>query len=75
MEAVQKKMPRVVIDTELCKGCRLCVIACPRDIIVIGETPNSQGYFTAVFDDQKEKCTSCALCAETCPDIAIEVFK
>jgi 2-oxoglutarate ferredoxin oxidoreductase subunit delta len=68
-------MPTVIINAEICKGCELCVEACPRKIIVIGTTPNGQGYFTAVYEDASKKCTGCALCAEMCPDIAIEVFK
>jgi 2-oxoglutarate ferredoxin oxidoreductase subunit delta len=23
----------------------------------------------------EEKCTSCAICARSCPDVAIEIFK
>jgi 2-oxoglutarate ferredoxin oxidoreductase subunit delta len=68
-------MPTVTINVEICKGCELCVEACPKKIIIIGGTPNSQGYFTAVWEDDGQKCTGCALCAEMCPDIAIEVFK
>jgi len=68
-------MPNVTINAELCKGCELCVEACPKKIIVIGTTPNGQGYFTAVWEDGGHTCTGCALCAEMCPDIAIEVFK
>jgi 2-oxoglutarate ferredoxin oxidoreductase subunit delta len=68
-------MPSVTINAELCKGCELCVEACPKKIIVIGTTPNGQGYFTAVWEVETHKCTGCALCAEMCPDIAIEVFK
>jgi 2-oxoglutarate ferredoxin oxidoreductase subunit delta len=68
-------MPTVVINVETCKGCELCVEACPRKIISIGTSPNSQGYFTASWEDPEKKCTGCALCAEMCPDIAIEVFK
>ncbi len=68
-------MPNVTINAEICKGCELCVEACPKTLIVIGSSPNSQGYFTAVWADDAKKCTGCALCAEMCPDIAIEVFK
>ena len=68
-------MPKVVIDVERCKGCSLCVEACPRNLIVIGKTPNTQGYFTAIYEDKSGKCTGCAFCAEMCPDVAIEVYK
>jgi 2-oxoglutarate ferredoxin oxidoreductase subunit delta len=68
-------MPNIIIDVERCKGCSLCTDACPRKLIVIGTVPNSQGYFTAVYEDTDKKCTGCALCAEMCPDVAIEVYK
>jgi len=68
-------MPKVIIDTQLCKGCGLCTDACPRSLIIIGKETNSQGYFTAQYIDKSSECTGCALCAQMCPDIAIEVFK
>jgi len=27
------------------------------------------------FDDKKNECIACAMCAKRCPDLAIEVFK
>ena len=50
-------MPSVTINAELCKGCELCVEACPKKIIVIGNAPNGQGYFTAVWEDDAHTCT------------------
>ena len=68
-------MPHIIIDAKNCKGCALCMDACPRKLIVIGTSPNSHGYFTAASHDAEKKCTGCALCAQVCPDIAIEVYK
>jgi 2-oxoglutarate ferredoxin oxidoreductase subunit delta len=66
---------KVVIDKELCKGCTLCVNACPQKLIVIAKGINSKGYHPAEFVDPKRVCTGCTLCALTCPEVAIEVFR
>ena len=53
----------VVVKTSECKGCGLCVPACPFEAITM------QGKL-AVID---EKCTACNQCISKCPFEAIEV--
>jgi len=65
-------MPRVTIEPDRCKGCELCVQACPQQIIEMSKTINAKGYFYANVFDQP-KCIGCQLCAITCPDVAIEI--
>ena len=68
-------MNRVTFVSDLCKGCGLCVDACPRKIIRLDTSIlNKKGYHPAVMTDQ-EKCTACALCATMCPDVVITVEK
>jgi 2-oxoglutarate ferredoxin oxidoreductase subunit delta len=62
---------KIIINTERCKGCGLCVIVCPKKGIVISEKSNKSGYFPAVV--KNTDCTGCAVCALICPDVAIEV--
>ena len=68
-------MSKVIIDEDVCKGCGMCVAACPRKILVISKTKiNAKGYHVSEMTDI-EKCTGCMSCATMCPDVAIEVEK
>lgn len=66
---------RIVIDAERCKGCELCLPACPPTVITLASQLNSQGYRPALFLDPEQKCTGCALCAVVCPDVCITVYR
>ena len=63
-------MPRIVIDRERCKGCELCVKACPQGILGMTRELNAKGYFFATVKEQK-RCIGCRICCITCPDVAI----
>lgn len=69
-------MPRgiVEIDTERCKGCGLCVAACPQDVLAFSGQLNKSGYDPAHME-RPDACIGCAFCAMTCPDVAIEVYR
>jgi len=64
---------KIEINQQLCKGCKYCVMSCPKGVITIEKKFNKMGYFTA-HPENIEKCTGCALCAQMCPEIAIEVW-
>lgn len=63
-------MSNIVIDRDLCKGCELCVNACPQKILAVGREINTKGYFFAGVAEAK-RCIGCRLCCITCPDMAI----
>lgn len=69
-------MPRgtVIIDEERCKGCGLCIAACPQHVLAFSGEINKSGYNYA-HAEHPEKCVGCAFCAMTCPDVAIEVYR
>ena len=67
---------RIKIDKDLCKECHLCICACPKGLIAPSEEYNPKGYRPVTVRQEKEgECTGCTLCATTCPDIAIEVYR
>ena len=68
-------MAKVTFATDLCKGCGLCVTACPRGIIPLSrEKINQKGHSPAEVTDGS-KCIGCAFCATMCPDCVITVEK
>jgi len=68
-----KMRGKIIIDTERCKGCGLCVTVCPKGCIIISKCSNKSGYFPVQASNSS--CTGCAMCAVICPDAAIEVFR
>ncbi len=68
-------MNRVTFKKNLCKGCGLCVSACPKKIIFLNkEEINEKGYHPATVTEM-DKCLGCAMCATMCPDVVIKVEK
>ncbi len=68
-------MPRIIVDEKVCKGCSMCVVACPKKIIELSKDKiNLKGYHPAELIDES-KCIGCAFCATMCPDCAITVEK
>ncbi len=65
----------IVIDENRCKGCELCISACPQHVITLAVGHNSMGYRPALYLDAQHECTGCALCAVVCPDACITVYK
>ena len=62
------------IATEFCKSCEYCVISCPKKVLAVGEKVNSKGY-PYVVAAHPEDCIGCAMCAQICPESAIEVWR
>ena len=64
----------VLINTDRCKGCNLCVVACPSEVLALGKEVNAKGYNYAqsVLPDE---CIGCANCGYVCPDGCITVYK
>lgn len=57
---------RLQIDEEECKGCGLCIEACPPKVIALSERMNRYGYRTALYAGSG--CTGCGICFVACPE-------
>jgi 2-oxoglutarate ferredoxin oxidoreductase subunit delta len=62
----------VVIDTARCKGCELCLPACPPNVLVMSGDINELGYH---YPQLTPGCTGCTACQLVCPDFVFTVYR
>ena len=65
-EGVQHDRGLIQVDTSECKGCGLCIEACPPKVIALSERLNHYGYRTATYAGTG--CTACGICFIACPE-------
>jgi NAD-dependent dihydropyrimidine dehydrogenase PreA subunit len=56
----------VQIAAHLCKGCCLCVAACPPAVLAQSSFLNRQGYYAVSY--RGAGCTGCGVCFYICPE-------
>ncbi len=66
MEAQKRDRGLLRVDVNECKGCGLCVEACPPKVIGMSEGLNHYGYRTAIYAGAG--CTACGICFMACPE-------
>jgi 2-oxoglutarate ferredoxin oxidoreductase subunit delta len=71
---MSKMKGAIIVDTDRCKGCVLCVNACPQHVIEPANKVNLHGY-PFVVAAKADDCTGCASCAIVCPDGCITVYR
>jgi 2-oxoglutarate ferredoxin oxidoreductase subunit delta len=72
MSTVVRSRGTVTIDIEACKGCELCIPACPPAVLTMSRPVNTKGYH---YPQLHPGCTGCAACLMVCPDYCFEVFR
>ena len=66
-------MAKLTFRTDFCKGCGLCVEACPKGCLALASDKiNKKGHHPAVVINE-DACIGCAFCATMCPDCIITV--
>ena len=66
MAAPTKARAEILINSDWCKGCNICVALCPTQVLALDEQEKA----TVIA---LERCTLCKSCELHCPDLAIEV--
>lgn len=66
MDAEKRSRGLLQVDVNECKGCGLCVEACPPKVIGMSEKLNHYGYRTATYAGAG--CTGCGICFMVCPE-------
>ena len=73
-EVEHTRFAPLAIAADRCKGCELCITACPHHVLELDlSIVNSLGYHPVRLTDPVG-CTSCVLCARVCPDAVFTVF-
>jgi 2-oxoglutarate ferredoxin oxidoreductase subunit delta len=62
----------LVIDVDKCKGCELCITACPPNVLVMSTDVNAIGYR---YPQLNPGCTGCTACQLVCPDFVFSVYR
>ena len=62
----------VTIDVERCKGCELCIPACPPGVLAMSTARNGLG---VPYPELLPGCTGCGACLLVCPDFCFEVYR
>ena len=60
------KYPRSEVKKDKCKGCGLCIAACPKKVLVFSSKLNSKGYHYAEYVGSG--CVGCGNCFYNCPE-------
>ncbi len=62
----------VTIAVDRCKGCELCIPACPPGVLRMSLDRNAIGL---PYPELLPGCTGCGACLLVCPDFCFEVYQ
>jgi 2-oxoglutarate ferredoxin oxidoreductase subunit delta len=70
--ATVKTRGTITVAVERCKGCELCIPACPPQVLSMSENVNEIGFR---YPELRPGCTGCNACLLVCPDFVFEVYR
>ena len=62
----------ITIAVDRCKGCELCIPACPPNVLRMSQDHNAIGL---PYPELLPGCTGCGACLLVCPDFCFEVYQ
>jgi 4Fe-4S ferredoxin len=65
-----QQVNHLILNSEVCTGCGICVEACPEEAIVlglVGATRRGAVAYAAPVDIDEVKCSYCGVCVVMCP--------
>ena len=65
----------IEVNELYCKGCELCVAACPQDVLALDMVRLTPKGYHPAYLKADDGCTGCGICAVVCPDAAITVYR
>lgn len=68
------KTRKLVLDRELCIGCGICAVVCPKEAITLSDASLEEGCLVRrpEVDIDPEKCILCGECVVFCPSNALK---
>ena len=72
---MSKMRGAILIDTDRCKGCALCIAACPLGLLKVAERKVNRKGYPYVVQQGEERCTGCTACGVVCPDGCITIYR
>ena len=70
-----KVVGAIVVNEDRCKGCSLCVVACPKAVIALADRKVNVSGYPFAEAVRPDDCIGCASCAIVCPDGCITVYR
>jgi 2-oxoglutarate ferredoxin oxidoreductase subunit delta len=74
LDLAEQRIPRgrIYLIPERCKGCKMCVHFCPRQVLEESPETNAKGYhIPRIADGREAACVHCEFCLLICPEFAI----